>query len=359
MPLDEDSSYLTTFNTPFGRYRFTVVLFGVTFAQEVFHRTVHEQFRDLPGCETDIDDILIWGRTIEQHDRNLERVLNRVSEINMTLGRDKCQFRQTEITYLGETLTQTGVKPDSNKIKAILQYTRPTSKHDLQRLLGMTNFIAKFLPKLSEVTAPLRELIKKNNEFDWLETHEQAFVTLKNLIVQSETLRYYDVSKAVILQVDAICIVVLYSRVCLPWHGFSIRLSRVLHASVPTIIIFCSVRCVDTVVNVILSRLWISCQTLTLPLLTLASRLSATRPSPPPTRSKRSRWNSNSSDFFLPFLRQIRYLPLSLWMFADFLSGKIKAGKRRCIIPPAHILVFMVSSPASVPSAYHIRQLIP
>jgi transposase InsO family protein len=203
MPLDEDSSYLTTFNTPFGRYRFTVVPFGVTFAQEVFHRTVHEQFRDLPGCETDIDDILIWGRTIEEHDRNLERVLNRVAEINMTLGRDKCQFRQTEITYLGETLTQTGVKPDSNKIKAILQYTRPTSKHDLQRLLGMTNFIAKFLPKLSEVTAPLRELIKKNNEFDWLETHEQAFVKLKNLIVQSETLRYYDVTKAVILQVDA------------------------------------------------------------------------------------------------------------------------------------------------------------
>ncbi len=78
------------------------------------------------------------GRTIEEHDRNLEGVLNRVAEINMTLGRDKCQFRQTEITYFGEKLTQTGVKPDSNKIKAILQYTRPTSKHDLQRLLGMT-----------------------------------------------------------------------------------------------------------------------------------------------------------------------------------------------------------------------------
>ena len=191
MPLDEDSSYLTTFNTLFRRYHFTVVHFSVTFAQEVFHRTVHEQFCDLPGCETDIDDILTWGRTIEEHDRNLERVLNRVAEINMTLGRDKCQFCQTEVTYLGETLTQTGIKPDSNKIKAILQYTRPTSKHDLQRLLGMTNFIAKFLPKLSEVTAPLRELIKKNNEFDWLETHKQAFVTLKNLIVQSETNQNY------------------------------------------------------------------------------------------------------------------------------------------------------------------------
>ena len=135
MPLDEDSSYLTTFNTPFGLYRFTVVSFGVTFAQEVFQRIVQEHFRDLPGCETDINDILIWGRTIEEHDRNLERVLNRVQEINMTLSRDKCKFRQTEVTYLGETLTPSGVKPDIKKIRAILDCTRPTDKQDLQRLV--------------------------------------------------------------------------------------------------------------------------------------------------------------------------------------------------------------------------------
>jgi hypothetical protein len=65
----------------------------------------------------------------------------------MTLGRDKCQFRQTEITYLGETLTQTGVKPDSNKIKAIRQYTRPTSKHDLQRLLRHDKLYSKIPAK--------------------------------------------------------------------------------------------------------------------------------------------------------------------------------------------------------------------
>ena len=126
---------------------------------------MHEHFRDLPGCKTDIDDILIWGCTIEEHDRNLERVLNRVQEINMTLSRDKCKFRQTEVTYLGETLTPSGVKPDIKKIRAILDYTRPTDKQDLQRLLGMTNFIAKFLPKLSDVTKPLRELIKKMSNF--------------------------------------------------------------------------------------------------------------------------------------------------------------------------------------------------
>ena len=164
---------------------------------------MHEKFRDLPGCETDIDDILIWGRTIDEHDRNLTRVLDRVLEINMTLSRDKCQFRQTEVTYLGETLTQTGVKPDITKIKAILDYPPPTSKQDVQRLLGMTNFIAKFLPQLSDVTAPLRELVRKNIAFHWLETHEQSFSALKTLIAKSETLRYYNVSKPVTLQVDA------------------------------------------------------------------------------------------------------------------------------------------------------------
>jgi hypothetical protein len=74
MPLDEESSYITTFNTPFGRYRFTVVPFGMVIAQEVFHKTVHDKFNDIPGCETDIDDILIWGRTIDEHDLRLEPV---------------------------------------------------------------------------------------------------------------------------------------------------------------------------------------------------------------------------------------------------------------------------------------------
>ena len=203
MPLDEESSYLTTFNTPFGRYRFTVIPFGVVFAQEVFHKTVNEKFHDLPGCETDIDDILIWGRTLEEHDQNLERVLNRVADINMTLSKDKCQFRQTEITYLGETLTANGVKPDETKVEAIKNYPKPTNKHDVQRLLGMVNFIAKFAPNISDVTAPLRELIKKNVAFHWLETHEKAFRDLQHLLTDPATLRYYDVAKPVTLQVDA------------------------------------------------------------------------------------------------------------------------------------------------------------
>ena len=146
---------------------------------------------------------MIWGRTLEEHDQNLERVLNRVADINMTLSKDKCQFRQTEITYLGETLTANGVKPDETKVEAIKNYPKPTNKHDVQRLLGMVNFIAKFAPNISDITAPLRELIKKNVAFHCLETHEKAFRDLQHLLTDPATLRYYDVAKPVTLQVDA------------------------------------------------------------------------------------------------------------------------------------------------------------
>ena len=102
IPLDTESSFLTTFNTPFGRYRFTVVPFGFTFATEVFHRTVHDKFKDIPGCYTDIDDILVVGRSLEEHDKNLKMTLDRVREIGMTLNKAKCQFRLTEVdVYLG------------------------------------------------------------------------------------------------------------------------------------------------------------------------------------------------------------------------------------------------------------------
>ncbi len=129
-----------------------MVAIAFVFAQEMFHKTVNEKFHDLPGCETDIDDILIWGRTMEEHDQNLERVLNRVADINMTLSKDKCQFRQAKITYLGETLTANVVQPDETKVEAIKNYPKPTNKYD--------NFIAKFAPNSSDVTAPI-EIIKE------------------------------------------------------------------------------------------------------------------------------------------------------------------------------------------------------
>ena len=104
---------------------------------------------------------------------------------------------------MGETLTQEGVKADNQKIKAILEYCTPECKADVLSLLGMVNFIAKFAPKVSELTTPLRQLTKKHVAFHWEQVHEKAFNDLKSLLSNPDCLRYYDVKKTVTLQVDA------------------------------------------------------------------------------------------------------------------------------------------------------------
>ena len=146
---------------------------------------------------------MIVGKTLAEHDANLKKVLDRVREIDMTLKKEKCQFRLTQIDYLGETLTQEGVKPDNQKIKTILEYRTPECKADVLSLLGMVNFIAKFAPKVSELTTPLSQLTKKHVAFHWEQVHEKAFNDLKSLLPNPDCLRYYDVKKPVTLQVDA------------------------------------------------------------------------------------------------------------------------------------------------------------
>ena len=76
---------LTTFGTPFGRYRYTRISFGIHRAQEVFHKRLHELFHDLDGVETDIDDI-VWGMTVEEHDERLEKALQRARQKNLLAG---------------------------------------------------------------------------------------------------------------------------------------------------------------------------------------------------------------------------------------------------------------------------------
>ena len=174
-PLDEESSQLTTFNTPFGRFRFTRIPFGIRSAQEVFHKRMHEIFEDLEGVETDIDDILVWGRTRQEHDDRLRETLQRAREHNLSFNSEKCKFGQTRVVYIGHTLTGDGVEPDASKIEAIVDMPEPEDKKGVQRLLGMVNYVAKFVPNVSEKTAPLRELLKKDVAWHWNEKHRNAF----------------------------------------------------------------------------------------------------------------------------------------------------------------------------------------
>jgi hypothetical protein len=116
--IHEVSRLLTTFNTPFGRYCYKIMSFGIKSAQEVFPKQMCQSFGDLEGVETDVD-ILVWGATVEEHDERLMNTLQRCEEIDLTVNKEKCEFRVKEVTYIGHKLTRDRVKPDEQKVKAI------------------------------------------------------------------------------------------------------------------------------------------------------------------------------------------------------------------------------------------------
>ncbi|CAB4034914.1 Hypothetical predicted protein, partial [Paramuricea clavata] len=122
--LDKRSSYLTTFWTPYGRYRWRRMSFGISTAPEEFQRRLHEVFEGLSGVEVIADDILVYGlgdteeQAVENHDHCLEAVLERARQRGLKLNKQKLKLRRTEVSYMGHLLTSKGLRPDPRKIQA-------------------------------------------------------------------------------------------------------------------------------------------------------------------------------------------------------------------------------------------------
>ena len=140
---------------------------------------------------------------VEDHDKNLIALLERCSEKNIKLNPKKLQLRKQEVPYIGHLLTPDGLKPDPNKVKAILEMPTPTEKQSMQRLLGMITYLAKFLTNLSDVTELLRCLLDRDVEWQWNHVHENALTQVKQLTTREPVLRYFDEKKEVTLQCDA------------------------------------------------------------------------------------------------------------------------------------------------------------
>ncbi|KAK5853431.1 hypothetical protein PBY51_007214 [Eleginops maclovinus] len=207
--LDEESSFLTTFATPFGRYRWLRLPMGVSPAPEVFQRKLTQALDDLPGLYIIADDVLITGQGETQemaqrdHDEKLRLFLNRCSQKNIKLNADKFKLREKETTYIGHLLTANGLRIHPEKVRAIDQMPKPTDVKAVQRLLGMVNYLAKFCPHLSDHCQPLRQLTHKDCEWNWTEEHDKAFLKIKETISSTPVLKYYSPEEELTVQCDA------------------------------------------------------------------------------------------------------------------------------------------------------------
>ena len=117
--LAEESTRLTTFNTPFGRFKFERLPFGLVSAPEIFQRAMTEMFEDIEKCEVIVDDLLVWGKSVEEHDLTLEKVLQRAEEMNLRFNEEKCKFHKQEVTYVGHVFGTDGFRPSPDKVQAI------------------------------------------------------------------------------------------------------------------------------------------------------------------------------------------------------------------------------------------------
>ena len=205
--LTKESQHLTTFNTPFGRYQYLRLPMGVSSAPEIYQRAMSELFCDLEGVEIIMDDILIHAPTIELHNQRLEQVLQRCRDRNLKLNPKKTKLCAPEVEYVGHVLTQDGVKVSQEKVKAVVEMPEPKSVENIQTLLGMVTYTCKFLPNLSAVTEPLRQIIKDSStpgfKFYFDEAHREAFKKLKQMMTSTEVLKFYSLEEPVTVSCDA------------------------------------------------------------------------------------------------------------------------------------------------------------
>ena len=116
---------LTTFATPFGRYRWLRLPFGLKVSSEIFQQRLHHALEGLEGVRCIADDVIIWGRTDEEHDTRVRTFLNCCVDKGITLSKEKCRFGLSEIPFMGHVLTSDGLKPDPSKVEAVQNMVPP------------------------------------------------------------------------------------------------------------------------------------------------------------------------------------------------------------------------------------------
>ncbi|XP_037508698.1 uncharacterized protein K02A2.6-like [Rhipicephalus sanguineus] len=140
--VDEDTAMLQTVTTHKGLFKVTRLQFGVAVAVAIFQRYMEGLLNGLEGVQCFLDDILIGGRTVAEHDERLRKVLQRIQDDGLRLNAEKCAFRDKEVTYLGYRVNKDGVSPLREKVEAIKQAPEPKNKKELQSFLGALNFMA-------------------------------------------------------------------------------------------------------------------------------------------------------------------------------------------------------------------------
>ena len=205
VPVEQSSQEKTAFITHSGLYEFRKMPFSLVNAPDTFQRLMEVILSGVTrdGCQVYLDDVLVFGKTLCEHNTNLQRVLDRITEAGLKLKPRKCHFAQTAVEYLGHVVSEKGVQTDPRKIAAVEKYPTPRDLRTLRSFLGLTSYYRRFVPGFSKVAGPLHALTKKDVDYVWSPECEKAFQQLKELLTTAPLLSFPDFSRPFILETDA------------------------------------------------------------------------------------------------------------------------------------------------------------
>ena len=206
--LTEDSKPKTAFHAPHcnpSQWEYNYMPFGLVRAPRTFQRLMDKVIEGLEfeSALAYLDDVIVFGNTIDQTLDRLLVVLERFRKAKLKLKAKKCLLFATEVKYLGHVISERGVSTDPDKIKNIVKMHRPQTVKNTRSFLGMVNYYSKFLPMLAEVAAPLHNITKKNAKFNWTSDCEKSFIKLKELLTSAPIMAYPTRDEMFVLDTDA------------------------------------------------------------------------------------------------------------------------------------------------------------
>ena len=201
--LGKSSRAKTAFVTPFGKYEFLMVPFGLAQAPAYFQLLMNKVLKGLKFTMTYLDDIIIFSQDEAQHLEHLEIVFSRLQEAGLKMKHSQCDFFKSEIHYLGHLISPKGISPLPNKLDSIKHMPAPNSAKEIKQFLGLTGYYRKFVPRFADISRPLTTLTKKDVKFEWTSACQKSFELLKETLCGEPVLKYADTSKPYTLYTDA------------------------------------------------------------------------------------------------------------------------------------------------------------
>ena len=191
------------FVTPFGKYEFLQVRFGLAQAPAYFQHLMNQVLDNCSFAMTYLDDIIIFSETEEEHLSHIEEIFRRLEAANLKMKRSKCDFFKKHIHYLGHLISADGIRPLKDKLDTIRDMPAPCNPKEVKQFLGLVGYYRKFVPCFAALSRPLTKLTCKDKVFEWTHECQKAFNTLKESLCDQPILKYTDTKKGYTLYTDA------------------------------------------------------------------------------------------------------------------------------------------------------------